>query len=173
GVHYGWGAAYRMPAFARGLELWAGGVADADFMGKLIASSVNKPYSMDLAAGLNAAVWAGYTFPTRGRTVATLRYRVQVPVGGVMFVPEWGQAYYEMSLDLHLNRILHLSSLHNRVGLNQMLCVDLRLPRSSWRVGVEHEYLHYQANRMHFAREFVSVHVGWLSLLDIRRGTRR
>lgn len=158
GANASWGAYYTYRPI-NDIAILGGAFADADYMGRFISRSVNKPYSMDLAANLNLSAGAIYTFSCR-KSNFRLQYLVSTPFLGCMFVPEQGQSYYEMLFSL--DNTIHASSFHNKLGLKQELTFDMRFQHSTWRIGVEHQYLKYHANELNFSREHLNIIVGYM-----------
>jgi hypothetical protein len=56
--------------------------------------------------------------------------------------------------------------------LKHELTFDMQLKRSTWRVGIEHEYLEYGIKSMMFSRETVSAVVGCVWQYKIRPAMR-
>ncbi len=159
GVNGGWGAYYnfRRMVNTKGLNLWIGPFLHVDFMGRGITSSHNKPYSMDLAATIRAHAGLSYTIPCK-KSAYRLQYAIMTDLIGTQFAPDYWQSYYEMTESIAGTVVF--ASLHNRQTLSHELTLDMQFRRSTWRVGVRHEYLQYTANNLHFSREEVSVVVG-------------
>ncbi len=159
GVNGGWGAQYNFRRLidVDGLNIWLGPYAHVDFMGRSIASYTNKPYSFDIAATLRAHAGVSYTIACR-RSAYRLQYTLMTDLMGIQFAPDYWQSFYEMSQSLE--GTIGFASLRNRQTLQHELSVDMQFRRSTWRVGVRHEYLQYTANNLHFSREQVSVVVG-------------
>lgn len=112
---------------------------------------------MDL--GIEAKAHAGIEYCFQGKKSSyRLRYSVMTSVVGVMFVPEYWQSYYELSQQAADG--ICFSSVHNKQSVRQELSIDLQFKRSAWRIGVQHEYLQYEANHLHFSREQVSLIIG-------------
>ncbi len=159
GVNGGWGAQYnfRRMIGVEGLNVFVGPYLHADFMGRTITSSQNKPYSMDLGVNIRAHAGMSYTIPCK-RSAYRLQYRIMTDLIGAQFAPDYWQSYYEMTQSIAGTVVF--TSLHNRQTLSHELTLDMQFRRSTWRVGVRHEYLQYTANNLHFSREEVSVVVG-------------
>lgn len=156
GARGGWGAHYNYKPVA-GLTVLAGVLLEADYYGRVLSKSVNKPYSMDLALALNLSAGIAYTFEAK-HSAYRLRYMVRTPFAGCMFVPEMGQSYYEMASSLQ--GTAHFASFHNRLALLHELTLDLRFARSTWRIGVAHDFLRVSANHLTAGREQVRLVVG-------------
>ena len=156
GANGSWGAYYNYRPMG-GLTLLGGVLAEVDVLAKYMVRSVNKPYSMDLAANLLLSGGVRYDI-ARPNTAYRLRYLIRTPLAGCMFVPEMGGAYYEMLFSL--KNTIHGSFFTNKAGLRHELTFDMRFKTTTWRLGVEHEYLQYHANNLRFCREQVSLVVG-------------
>lgn len=157
GVSGGWGAYYSWCFRHTGIELLLGPYLDFDWLGKMHGSSVNKPFSMDVALDLCAMGGIAWTF--RARTTSyRLRYLVRANVVGVDFLPDYWQSYYELAEGVP-GRV-RCTTLTNHRTLRHELTMDMQFHRSTWRVGVAHEYVEYGERGMMFSREQVSAVVG-------------
>ncbi len=159
GVNGGWGALYdfRKIINVEGLNVFVGPYLHFDFMGRNISSYVNKPFSMDLSGNIRLYTGISYTIPC-AKSAYRLQYHIMTDFIGLMFVPDYWQSYYEM--ERSLAGTVAFSSLLNRQSLTHELLVDMQFKRSTWRVGVRHEYLQYTANNLHFSREQVCLVIG-------------
>lgn len=157
GVSGGWGAYYSWCFRRTGIELLLGPYLDFDWLGKMHGSSVNKPFSIDVALDLCAMGGVAWTF--RARTTSyRLRYLVRANVVGVDFLPDYWQSYYELAEGVP-GRV-RCTTLTNHRTLRHELTMDMQFHRSTWRVGVAHEYVEYGERGMMFSREQVSAVVG-------------
>ncbi len=160
GVNTEWGAHYHFASLlpVDGFDILVGPSVLADFMAREHGSNVNKPYSMDASLDFcaNAAVRYSFTAPHSSYRV---QYQAVISVLGLMFTPEYGQSYYEITEGIVRHNAL-FSSFHNRLFLRQQLSLDMQFRHSAWRIGVRHDYLHYSANNLSFSREEVSLVVG-------------
>lgn len=164
GIDIGWGAYYTW-RFKTGIELLVGPYLEADWMGKMHGNSVNKPYSMDVAIDLCAMGGVGWSFAGH-RTSYRLRYLIRANMVGMDFVPDYWQSYYELSEGVQGK--VRCSSLANHRRLRHGLTLDMQLWHSTWRVGVEHEYLEYGERDMMFSREEVCAVIGCIWHYKIR-----
>lgn len=160
GLQGGWGAVY---GFGRmigvdGLNVFLGPYIGAEMLVSELATNVNKPYSVDIAFLLKAMAGVEYSFAAK-HTSYRLRYALNTPLAGIMFVPEYGQSYYEVT-EAVLAGTLHFAGPHNRRALTHSLTLDLQFKHSAWRLGVEHNIVYYRANSLSFSREQVSLVVG-------------
>jgi len=169
GVRGGWGAHYNYTPVAN-LTILAGALADVDYYGRVLVKSVNKPYSMDLAMALNLSAGVSYIFNAK-RSAYRLRYMARTPFFGCMFAPEMGQSYYELASSL--DGTAHFASFHNRLSLLHELTLDMRFRRSTWRIGVAHDFLRVSVNHLTFSREQVRFVVGTVFDKCVFGGKRR
>lgn len=157
GVSGGWGAHYSWLFWRKGVQLMIGPYLNFDWLGKMHASSVNKPYSMDVA--LDLCVMGGVSWAFRARTTSyRLRYMAYLNMVGMDFLPDYWQSYYEITEGVPGQ--LRCSSLANHRMLRHELTLDMQLHHSTWRVGVKHEYVEYGERGMMFSREQVSAVIG-------------
>ena len=157
GLHGGWGACYNWHWADYGLRVKLGPYMDVDLMGKMHGSSVNKPYSMDLAVNLCAMGGLEWAFRAK-KTSYRLRYMVRANVIGMDYLPDYWHSYYEMGEGVLGD--FRCAGMWNHRHLQHELTFDMQLKRSTWRVGIAHEYLEYGEKGMMFSREMVSAVVG-------------
>ncbi len=159
GVNGGWGALYDFNHImqVRGFNVFVGPYLHADYMLRSISSYQNKPYSMDISATVCLHAGVSYTIHCP-RSAYRLQYTLMTDLVGAMFAPDYWQSYHEMNTSLQ--GVCVFASLHNRQRLQHELSVDMEFRKSTWRIGVRHEYLQSMANNLHFSRESVSVVVG-------------
>jgi hypothetical protein len=157
GVRGGWGAYYAWAFPKQGVRLWVGPYMELDFLAKWHVVNVNKPFSMDAAVDMMAMAGVSYAF--RGRkTSYRLSYHISANMMGVDYVPDYWQSYYEVTEGV-IGRV-RFSGMWNHRVLSHGLDFDMQLPHSTWRIGVEHEYVEYGIKGMMFSREQVSLVVG-------------
>lgn len=143
----------------RNVQLLLGGMADAEMGLKAYSRDVNNAGNMDLAMNLNLAATLRYDLPVfhqRIRFQADLRS----PFLGLMFVPVRGESYSEIYYLQTYENLFHLTSLHNKNGLNVRYLVQVPLKHSVLNVGFQTDYLKYAANNMVFKRNITSMQVG-------------
>ena len=157
GVQGGWGALHFWYIGQTGVNIFIGPFMNVDFMAKSHAVQVNKPYSMDI--GMDACVMGGINWAFKIKeTSFRLRYLSQANIIGVDYLPDYWQSYYEQTEGV-LGQF-RCSGMWNRRHLQHELTFDIQLKRSTWRIGLEHEYLEYGTKKMMFSRETVSAIIG-------------
>jgi hypothetical protein len=157
GISGGWGVCHNWLFVKNKLHVKLGPYIDVDLMGKMHGSNVNKPYSMDLAVNLCAMGGLEWAFRAK-KTSYRLRYLVRANVVGLDYLPDYWHSYYEMGEGVLGD--FRCSGMWNHRHLQHELTFDMQLKRSTWRVGITHEYLEYGKKGMMFSREMVSAVVG-------------
>lgn len=140
------------------LQVWLGPELNADIMARQQASEVNKPFSVDVGVDAMAMVGLSYTMYAQ-KTRYRMRYLLDINILGVEFMPDYWESYYEV----YKNRLkgnIHCSGPWNRNRIRQEWCMDFGFKRSTWRLGVEHEWLRYGGKEMTWVRQQVGVVVG-------------
>jgi len=158
GANYGWGLHYHFRPLEQ-LQLLAGGLIDIDFGFKNIPRNVNNPVNVDLATNLNLSGLAIYIIQTRKRLLK-LQLSAQSPIFGYMFVPKVGSSYFEMFSLWNLTGATHITSIHNKRGINGTFSIDVPFNYSTWRLGFRYEKLKCTANDLVFKKEEISLLIG-------------
>ena len=124
---------YRFPINDQ-LELWGG--PNLDLNGGMIYNlrNSNNPVNAKVYANLGASGMAIYRFRIKEHPF-TLRYQLNIPLFGLMFSPEYGQPYYEMSLSKDFGKNICFTSLHNQPSFRQFLTLDIPIKQTNLRVG--------------------------------------
>ncbi len=157
GMQGGWGAYYVWKWKQTGIQVGLGPYVGLDFMPRYILNNVNKPYSMDVAAEVEAMAFFSYAFAGR-KTSYRLRYLVRANLIGVDFMPDYWQSYYELTEGIAGK--VRCAGMWNHRYLHHELTLDMQFRHSTWRVGIRHEYLEYGEADMRFSREQVSAVIG-------------
>ena len=156
GLQGGWGTFYTWSFSDYRIQVLLGPYIEMDYLAKLHGRSVNKPYSMDLAADIMAMGGVSYSF--RGKhTSYRLRYVVRANLMGIDFLPDYWQSYYELVSGVTGD--IRFSGMWNHLVIRHNLTLDLQFPHSTWRIGIGHEYLGYGKDIM-FSREQVFATIG-------------
>lgn len=94
----------------------------------------NNPVNAKAYVNLGASGMAIYHFKIKEHPFM-LRYQLNVPLLGVMFSPEYGQPYYEMSLSKDFGKNICFTSLHNQPSVRQFLTLDFPIRKTTLRIG--------------------------------------
>jgi hypothetical protein len=116
------------------LQLLAG--PNLDLNGGMVYNlrNSNNPVNAKAYANLGASGMAIYQFRIKEYPFV-LRYQLNVPLMGIMFSPEYGQPYYEMSISKDFGKNICFTSLHNQPSLRQFLTLDFPIRKSTLRIG--------------------------------------
>lgn len=156
-IRGGWGTDYAWKWPNIGIQLLVGPYLNAEFQLKSINNNVNKPYSFDIAIDAMAQVGIAYVFKA-AHSSYRLRYIIHANVIGIDFMPDYWQSYYELSEGVKGN--IRCSGMWNHRTLQHELTLDMQLPHSTWRFGIEHQYIEYGATHLWFSKEHVCAIVG-------------
>ena len=130
-----WNLAYHYSFYKSGKwQLQAG--PNLDLNGGMIYNmrNSNNPVNAKAYANLGASGMAIYHFKIKKHPFM-LRYQLNVPLLGVMFSPEYGQPYYEMSIAKDFGKNIRFTSLHNQPSVRQFITLDFPIRKSTLRVG--------------------------------------
>ena len=94
----------------------------------------NNPVNAKAYVNLGASGMAIYQFCIKGHPFQ-VRYQLNVPLLGMMFSPEYGQPYYEMSISKDFGKNICFTSLHSQPSLRQFLTLDCPIRKTTLRVG--------------------------------------
>lgn len=116
------------------LKLMAGPVVDLNGGFVYNLRNSNNPAQVRAYANLGASGLAIYRFNVKEYPFV-LRYQLNIALMGLMFSPEYGQPYYDMSLHRDRSKNLCFTSLHNQPAFRQFLTVDFPIRSAHLRVG--------------------------------------
>ena len=124
---------YQFP-ISQNLTLMAG--PNLDLNGGMIYNlrNSNNPVNAKAYINLGASGMAIYRFRIKQHPFV-LRYQMNLPLIGLMFSPEYGQPYYEMSLSNDWGKNICFTSLHNNPSLRQFLTLDFPIKKTNLRLG--------------------------------------
>lgn len=123
-VGYSW-SGYHPFNIGKRLKLLAGAQIQLEGGALYNMSNGNNPVSAKLRTALAASGMAIYHFPVL-KSEWIVRYQLDIPLIGVMFTPEFGQSYYEISLG-HLGKIASFTHPINNPSWRHMLSLDIPL----------------------------------------------
>lgn len=156
-LQFGWGAYYHWDWAEQGVQILLGPYLEAELMGRYMVTNVNKPYSMD--AGVQVFAMTGLRWCFSGKkTSYRLGYTLRANMIGVDYLPEYFESYYEITEGVHGQ--VRCAGLWNHQAINQQLSLDLQFPHSTWRVGLEHQFLNYGTRNMSMQRNQIDLVVG-------------
>lgn len=129
--NYAWHYQFRI---TENLKILAGPMVD--FTGGLIYNMRNSNNPVQVRAYVNIAAsgMAIYRFKIKNYPMV-VRYQANIPLAGVMFSPEYGQPYYEMSLHHNWGKNICFTSFHNQPAFRQFLTLDFPVGNVNMRVG--------------------------------------
>lgn len=94
----------------------------------------NNPVQVKAYANIGASGAAIWRFKIKDYPL-TVRYQLNIPLAGLMFSPEYGEGYYEISESGDWGKNLYFTSLHNQPSLRQFLTLDFPVMSATVRVG--------------------------------------
>lgn len=168
-VQFGWGAHYHWDWTESGLQIILGPYLECEWMGRYMATNINKPYSMDVGAQVFGMTGLRWRFGGK-KTSYRLGYTLRVNMIGVDFLPEYFESYYEITKGIRGQ--VRCAGLWNHQSINQQLALDMQFPHSTWRVGVEHQFLNYGTSNMSMQRNQINLIIGCLWRYKIRPAER-
>ena len=116
------------------MNILVGAMANMDLGGRFLMQNQNNPYSLNWSTNLWISAMCYYHLPLR-RTTLTFREHFAMPVGGVMFSPEYMQTYYEIFALGHTGNVLLLTSFGGRLAWRNKISMDLPVPFCTFRFG--------------------------------------
>lgn len=131
-ANWNYGLHYHFP-LTPNFKLLAGGVADLNGGFVYNLRNGNNPAQARAYINLAASGMAIWNLRIKHRPV-TLRYQLNLPLMGVMFMPNYGQSYYEIFTLGHWDGVVNFTSLHNQPSLRQMLSADFPVGRTRMRL---------------------------------------
>lgn len=130
-ANWNYGLHYNFPITSN-FKLLAGGLADINGGFVYNLRNGNNPAQARAYVNLDASGMAIWDLRIKNRPL-TLRYQINLPLMGVMFMPNYGQSYYEIFTLGHWNGVINFTSLYNQPSLRQMLTVDFPVGRAKMR----------------------------------------
>ena len=153
----GWGAFYEWKWINDRLRVHVGPYLEAGFTVRRQASNVNKIVSFDVAIDVMAMGGISWSFYGK-KTSYRLNYLIRTNLIGFDYLPQYWQSYYEIYEGVPGQA--RCSGHWNHHTIKHELALDLQFPHSTWRLGVEHEYLNYGTKYLHFVHNQLSFVIG-------------
>jgi len=153
----GWGAFYEWKWINDRLRVHVGPYLEGSFTVRRQASNVNKVVSFDVAIDVMATGGVSWSFYGK-KTSYRLNYLIRTNLIGFDYLPQYWQSYYEIYEGVPGQA--RCSGHWNHHTVKHELALDLQFPHSTWRVGVEHEYLNYGTKDLHFVHNQLSFVIG-------------
>ncbi len=120
-IEYAYGLYYRFSPLPD-LKVFAG--TQAEGLLGFIYNTRNSNNPVAAKANLNLALSAAASYELQIRSFPfRLRYQFSTPFLGMMFSPEYGQAYYEISLGNNDN-LVHFASFHNQLCMKNHFSIE-------------------------------------------------
>lgn len=157
GAHGGWGSYYEWRWLDNRLRLHTGAYLETELMARYHATNVNKPMNIDLAIDAEAMVGLSWSFYGK-KTSYRLRYLFRTNLIGMDYMPQYWQSYYEISERVPADA--RFTGWWNHNMIRHELTLDFQFPHTTWRLGAEHEWLHYRSSEQQYVRNQVNIIVG-------------
>lgn len=116
----------------------------------------NNPASGRLYTNLNLSAMATYRLKN-----LMFRWQMDTPVVGLLFSPNYGQSYYEISLGNSVG-LANFASLHNQRELRNYLTVDIPIKSTTIRVGYLGSFYQTKVNDLQTHTYTNSFVLGWV-----------
>lgn len=150
-----------------GLTLRAGGQLGGSLGFLYSTKNGNNPAQAHLGIHLAASVAAAYKFSIR-HTPLTLRYQADLPVLGGAFLPNYGQAYYEISQNGFDHNVV-CTYPGNALSLRQLLTADITIAhRVTLRLGYLSDLRQLKGNNLRQHQYNRSFMIGWVKTFEVK-----
>lgn len=126
-ANWNWGLHYNFP-LTHNFRLLAGALIDINGGFVYNMRNGNNPAQARAYVNLDASGMAVWDLRIR-RYPITLRYQLHVPLIGAMFMPHYGESYYEIFSLGNSDGVVSFTSLHNQPTLRHLLSADLPVKR--------------------------------------------
>ena len=131
-ANWNYGLHYHFP-ITPNFRLLAGGVVDLNGGFVYNLRNGNNPAQARAYINLDASGMAIWDVKIKQLPIR-LRYQLNLPLAGMMFMPNYGQSYYEIFSLGNYSGVVNFTSLHNQPSLRQMLTADLPIGRMKMRL---------------------------------------
>lgn len=131
----------------------------------------NNPVQVKAYINLGASGAAIYRFHIH-ETPFILRYQLNIPLLGIMFSPEYGQPYYEMTLSHDWNKNICFTSIHNQPAFRQFLTLDFPIHSTTLRIGYMCDIQQAKVNGLKSHQWSHAFMVGWVKNFYLFKGKK-
>ena len=154
------------------LKLMAGPVLDVNggFIYNLRNS--NNPVQAKAYINLGASGMAVYRFKIKNYPMV-VRYQLNIPFMGIMFSPEYGQPYYEMSISKDWGKNICFTSLHNQPAFRQFLTLDFPIKSTNLRIGYVCDIQQAKVNELKSHTWSHAFMIGWVKNFYVIKGKNK
>lgn len=173
-IDFTWGMMHRWTPL-RNMIVYGGG--STSFNGGVIYNQYNSnnPVSAKIRWGVNLTGMAVYNI-TLGKLPITLRYQATLPVMGVFFSQDYGEAFYEIYVGNRSN-LVHFGSWANRFDMINLVTADLHLGNTSLRIGyrgtVESSWVNNLNTQIFTHSAVIGISGDWINLLPTDKMNKR
>ena len=167
-VDFNWGMMHRWRdvASVKGLQLMGGGSTLFDGGATYNQYNSNNPVSVKIRWSVNLTGMAVYNMNI-GKLPLTLRYQATIPVAGLFFSPEYGEAFYEIYLG-NTRSLVNFGWWGNRFDMTNRLTADLHFGATSLRIGyrntIENSWVHNLNTQISTHSLVIGVSGEWMSV---------
>lgn len=160
GLRYG---SYYMFEPAQGLTIGVGGRFDIFGALKQQTRNVNNIGAGDIRITLDATARIRYKYRWNSRFGLETGYDISTPFIGCMFMPDFGESYYEISEGLpgNLKRLITCTSFHNLQNINGTLTFNLLFPDGAMIFAFSHENSWWQGKAGSFYTHNLTGSIGF------------
>lgn len=154
------------------LKLMAGPVLDVNggFIYNLRNS--NNPVQAKAYINLGASGMAVYRFKIKNYPMV-VRFQLNIPFMGIMFSPEYGQPYYEMSISKDWGKNICFTSLHNQPAFRQFLTLDFPIKSTNLRIGYVCDIQQAKVNELKSHTWSHAFMIGWVKNFYVIKGKNK
>lgn len=154
------------------LKLMAGPLLDINggFIYNLRNS--NNPVQAKAYLNLGASGMAIYRFKLKNYPMV-LRYQLNIPLAGIMFSPEYGQPYYEMTISNNWGKNICFTSLHNQPSFRQFLTLDFPIKSTNLRIGYVCDIQQAKVNDLKSHTWSHTFMIGWVKNFYVFKGKNK
>lgn len=163
-AHFFW--RYKLPLRVPGLTVQAGGGPLLNLGFIYNTRNGNNPAQGKADLNLAGNIQADYRFRLFKRPFAVV-YEADMPLLGLMFTPQYGQAYYEIFNRGNYDHNVVITSPFSGASFRHRLSLDFPLFRTVFRIGYLGEYRQAEANHLKYHAYTHALMVGWVQYFSL------